>query len=75
VKRLEQAVHNEVRQALIDNDGDVINTSKDLGCHRRTLYEYVLRWPEFEDYVVPRKLGGKLGNKNGNEKWERYPDE
>lgn len=55
MKPLEKAVFKVIKRGLIRNNGDILNTCKDLGIPKRTLYNYRQRWPELEDYIKYRK--------------------
>lgn len=68
---MEQAVFNVVRDVLIKHRGNRMKTAEELGITTRTIYNYCQKWEDLKAYVRDYHMGDKIGN----EKWRRYPDE
>lgn len=67
MKAFEEAVFKVVRDVLLKCDGNINAAASELGLSARTIRNYLLKWPELEQFVKRRPSVFS----EGNEKWKR----
>lgn len=67
MKAFEEAIFKVVRDVLLKCDGDINESANELGLSPRTIRNYLLKWPELEQFV---KRKPSIFSE-GNEKWRR----
>lgn len=71
MKALEKMMYNLLKETLKKHDGDRHAACEEMGITTRTLFNYLLKWPDLKDLLTTPKQR----ELPGNHMWEMYPDE